>query len=76
MRRLASFIGDPRESAETIGALHEDVCKFSSAEDPGYRALAKALASVITGEEDGVSEMERLEEVRLANDFAETCVEQ
>ncbi|KAK4150999.1 hypothetical protein C8A00DRAFT_45720 [Chaetomidium leptoderma] len=52
IRRLASFIGDPREKAETICALHDDICKFSSAEDSGYHALAKTLAGFITGEED------------------------
>ncbi|KAL2019557.1 hypothetical protein VTK56DRAFT_9524 [Thermocarpiscus australiensis] len=51
-RHLASFIGDPRENAETIGAFHESICKFNSAEDPGYRALARTLAAFITGEED------------------------
>ncbi|KAK4095900.1 S-adenosyl-L-methionine-dependent methyltransferase [Parathielavia hyrcaniae] len=52
IRRLASFLGDPRENAETICALHDGVCKFTSAEDPGYRALAKTLAVFITAEED------------------------
>ncbi|KAH6844814.1 hypothetical protein B0I37DRAFT_311013 [Chaetomium sp. MPI-CAGE-AT-0009] len=53
LRRLASFIGDPREHAETICALHDGMCKFGSADDQGYRALAKTLAAFITAEEDG-----------------------
>ncbi|KAK4032311.1 hypothetical protein C8A01DRAFT_50875 [Parachaetomium inaequale] len=53
IRRLASFIGDPRENAETICALHDDISKFGSADDQGYRALAKTLAAFITAEEDG-----------------------
>ncbi|GAB1317198.1 hypothetical protein MFIFM68171_07408 [Madurella fahalii] len=52
IRRLASFIGDPRENAETIGALHDNICKFASAEDLGYRALVKSLAAFIAAEED------------------------
>jgi len=52
IRRLASFIGDPRESAETISALHSDMCKFGSADDPGYRALASALVRLANNEED------------------------
>ncbi|KAH6649564.1 hypothetical protein F5144DRAFT_479076 [Chaetomium tenue] len=55
IRRLASFIGDPREHAETIYALHDNICRFGSADDRGYRALAKTLAAFITAEEDGVS---------------------
>ncbi|KAK4124100.1 S-adenosyl-L-methionine-dependent methyltransferase [Parathielavia appendiculata] len=51
IRRLASFIGDPREGAETICALHDSICKFVSAENPGYRALARTLAAFITVEE-------------------------
>ncbi|KAK3305578.1 uncharacterized protein B0T15DRAFT_574885 [Chaetomium strumarium] len=57
MRRLASFIGDPRESAETIYALHDDICKFGSAGDAGYRALARTLAAFVSGEEDGRHEL-------------------
>ncbi|KAL2145400.1 hypothetical protein VTI28DRAFT_7327 [Corynascus sepedonium] len=53
IRRLSSFIGDPRENPETIYALHDNICKFGSAEDQGYRTLAKTLAAVITSEEDG-----------------------
>ncbi|KAK3290129.1 uncharacterized protein B0H64DRAFT_332713 [Chaetomium fimeti] len=53
IRRLASFIGDPREHAETICALHDNICQFRSADDKGYRALAKTLAAFITTEEDG-----------------------
>ncbi|KAL2179501.1 uncharacterized protein P884DRAFT_194557 [Thermothelomyces heterothallicus CBS 202.75] len=53
IRRLASFIGDPRENPETIYALHNDICKFGSAQDQGYRALVKTLAAIITTEEDG-----------------------
>ncbi|KAK4136137.1 S-adenosyl-L-methionine-dependent methyltransferase [Trichocladium antarcticum] len=52
LRRLASFIGDPREDAETIGALHSDICKFGSAEDAGYQALARVLVLCATAEED------------------------
>ncbi|KAK0649120.1 hypothetical protein B0T16DRAFT_349714 [Cercophora newfieldiana] len=52
VRRLASFIGDPRECAETISALHSDMCKFSSADDPGYRALASSLVRLASNEED------------------------
>jgi hypothetical protein len=54
IRRLASFIGDPREKAETICALHDGICRFSSAEDPGYRTLVKSLAAFITREEERV----------------------
>ncbi|KAK4235092.1 hypothetical protein C8A03DRAFT_37077 [Achaetomium macrosporum] len=53
VRRLASFLGDPREDAETIYALHDDICKFVTAEDAGYRALARTLAAFISAEEDG-----------------------
>ncbi|KAL2151620.1 hypothetical protein VTH82DRAFT_6718 [Thermothelomyces myriococcoides] len=53
IRRLASFIGDPRENAETINAPHNDICKFGSAQDQGYRALVTTLATIITTEEDG-----------------------
>ncbi|KAK3376065.1 hypothetical protein B0T24DRAFT_591752 [Lasiosphaeria ovina] len=52
VRRLGSFIGDPRESAETIGSSHADMCKFGSSDDPGYRALASSLVRFITNEED------------------------
>ncbi|SPQ25799.1 771a2d65-5aab-4476-b9b5-ec5e31617f89 [Thermothielavioides terrestris] len=52
IRRLASFIGDPREDAETIYALHADICRFGSAEDAGYRALMKTLTAIICKEED------------------------
>ncbi|KAK5651473.1 hypothetical protein OQA88_12480 [Cercophora sp. LCS_1] len=52
IRRLASFIGDPRESAETISALHGDLCKFGSSDDPGYRALASTIARFVSSEED------------------------
>ncbi|KAB5542524.1 hypothetical protein GE09DRAFT_244782 [Coniochaeta sp. 2T2.1] len=47
VRRQASFIGNPRESAETIAANHLDMCQFSSAEDSGYRSLANTLARYI-----------------------------
>ncbi|KAK3385210.1 hypothetical protein B0H63DRAFT_510092 [Podospora didyma] len=52
IRRLSSYIGDPRENAETIGASHADMCKFGSSDDPGYRALASALVGFITNEEE------------------------
>ncbi|KAK1830499.1 hypothetical protein QBC39DRAFT_410291 [Podospora conica] len=52
IRRLASFIGDPRENAETIGALHGDLCKFASPDDHGYRALASTLSRMIESEEE------------------------
>ncbi|KAK0610367.1 hypothetical protein B0T17DRAFT_110933 [Bombardia bombarda] len=51
-RRLASSIGDAREKAETISAIHGDVCKFGSLDDPGYRALASSLVSFIGQEEN------------------------
>jgi hypothetical protein len=54
IRRLASFIGDPREKAETICALHDGICRFGSAEDPGYRIFVKSLAGFITREEERV----------------------
>jgi len=47
VRRQSSFIGNPRESAETIAASHLDMCKFSSADDSGYRSLANALARYV-----------------------------
>ncbi|KAK4146664.1 uncharacterized protein C8A04DRAFT_9624 [Dichotomopilus funicola] len=53
IRRLASFIGDPREGAETIAALHDGICRFGSAEDQGYRAVMRALEAFISAEEDG-----------------------
>ncbi|KAK3345965.1 hypothetical protein B0T25DRAFT_266517 [Lasiosphaeria hispida] len=52
IRRLASFLGDPRENAETISALHSDMCKFGSYDDPGYRSLSNALARLVGNEED------------------------
>ncbi|KAL2131702.1 hypothetical protein VTI74DRAFT_4721 [Chaetomium olivicolor] len=52
LRRLASFLGDPRENAETICALHDNICRFGSADEPGYRALARSLAAFITREEE------------------------
>ncbi|KAK3690513.1 hypothetical protein B0T22DRAFT_424409 [Podospora appendiculata] len=51
-RRLASIIGDARENAETISAIHSDVSKFSSHDDPGYRSLANCLADLVGREED------------------------
>ncbi|KAK4207199.1 hypothetical protein QBC37DRAFT_355718 [Rhypophila decipiens] len=51
-RRLASFLGDPREAAETISATHGDVCRFSSSNDSGYRSLGLFLGAVIRSEED------------------------
>ncbi|KAK3319530.1 hypothetical protein B0T19DRAFT_268759 [Cercophora scortea] len=51
-RRLASIIGDAREHAETISAIHSDVSKFSSHDDPGYRSLANCLADLVGREED------------------------
>ncbi|KAK1753599.1 hypothetical protein QBC47DRAFT_430393 [Echria macrotheca] len=51
IRRLASFIGDPRENAETISALHGDLCKFGSLDDPGYHAVASSLARLVSNEE-------------------------
>jgi hypothetical protein len=50
VRRQSSFIGNPREAAETIAASHLDICKFSSAEDSGYRSLANCLARYICTE--------------------------
>lgn len=47
VRRQASFIGIPRESAETIFTGHLDMCRFSSAEDSGYRSLANTLARYV-----------------------------
>lgn len=47
VRRQSSLIGSPRESAETIAASHLDMCRFSSAEDSGYRSLANTLARSI-----------------------------
>jgi hypothetical protein len=55
IRRLSSFIGDPCENAETIQALHNDICKFGVPTDPGYRAVVRALAGFITIEEEAVS---------------------
>ncbi|KAK4187864.1 hypothetical protein QBC35DRAFT_219195 [Podospora australis] len=52
LRRSASFIGDPRENAQTIGALHENICKFSSMEDPGYQCLASSLVEFVQDEEE------------------------
>lgn len=52
IRRLASFIGDPRESAETISVMHSDICKFSSADDSAFRALASTLVRFANNEED------------------------
>ncbi|KAK4203176.1 hypothetical protein QBC40DRAFT_219804 [Triangularia verruculosa] len=52
MRRLASFIGDPREKAATIGALHNSIAKFWSMEDAGYHALVAFLADAVRNEED------------------------
>ncbi|KAM7196341.1 hypothetical protein V8F33_006250 [Rhypophila sp. PSN 637] len=51
-RRLASFLGDPRETAETINAAHGQVCKFSSSDNSGYRSLGSFLGAVIRSEED------------------------
>ncbi|VBB81412.1 Putative protein of unknown function [Podospora comata] len=52
VRRLASFIGDPREKATTIGALHNNVAKFWSMEDVGYQALITCLAEFVRDEEE------------------------
>ncbi|KAK3313963.1 hypothetical protein B0H66DRAFT_503773 [Apodospora peruviana] len=51
-RRLASFLGDPRESAETISATHGDVCRFGSSDDPGFRSISCTVATLISREED------------------------
>ncbi|KAM7205114.1 hypothetical protein V8F20_003251 [Naviculisporaceae sp. PSN 640] len=51
-RRLSSFLGDPRENAETISATHGDICKFSSSEDSGYKSLVHFLGRLISLEED------------------------
>ncbi|KAK3994492.1 hypothetical protein QBC44DRAFT_44695 [Cladorrhinum sp. PSN332] len=52
IRRIASFFGDPRENAETIGAFHENMCRFGSMEDPGYQALACSIIESVRNEED------------------------
>ncbi|KAL2268079.1 hypothetical protein VTJ83DRAFT_2925 [Remersonia thermophila] len=51
VRRMASFLGDPREGAETLYALHDDIGRFASSEDRGYQALVKALTSFVANEE-------------------------
>ncbi|KAL1842270.1 hypothetical protein VTJ49DRAFT_5655 [Mycothermus thermophilus] len=51
IRRMASFLGDPREGAETICALHDDIGRFGSSEDQGYQALIKTLTLFIANEE-------------------------
>ncbi|KAK4161637.1 hypothetical protein QBC43DRAFT_357513 [Cladorrhinum sp. PSN259] len=52
VRRIASFFGDPRENAETIGALHENICRYDSMEDPGYQAVACSLVEYVRHEEE------------------------
>ncbi|KAK4222399.1 hypothetical protein QBC38DRAFT_519237 [Podospora fimiseda] len=52
MRHIASFFGDPRENAEIIGALHENMCRFGSMEDPGYQSLACAIIGCVRNEEE------------------------
>jgi len=34
--------------------MHTDICRFGSADDPGYRALAHALTGLIRHEEERV----------------------
>ncbi|KAK0669940.1 hypothetical protein QBC41DRAFT_302068 [Cercophora samala] len=65
-RRLASFIGDPREKATTIGALHNNVAKFWSMEDTGYQALATCLAEFVWNEEHRRHVLDRKETECLA----------
>ncbi|KAK0716708.1 hypothetical protein B0T21DRAFT_65907 [Apiosordaria backusii] len=52
IRRLSSFIGDPREKATTIGALHNNISRFWSMEDVGYQALASCLVEFVRNEEE------------------------
>ncbi|KAK4177158.1 hypothetical protein QBC36DRAFT_372366 [Triangularia setosa] len=52
IRRLASFIGDPREEATTIGAFNKNIAKFWSMEDVGYQALASCLVEFVRNEEE------------------------
>ncbi|KAL2163754.1 hypothetical protein VTH06DRAFT_5813 [Thermothelomyces fergusii] len=49
-----SFIGDSRETPETIYGLYNDICRFGLAQDQAYRSLDKTLAAISTTEEDRV----------------------
>lgn len=50
LRRQSSFLGHPRETAETIQADHLSMCRFHSADNTGYRALVNTLARFIHSE--------------------------
>jgi hypothetical protein len=47
--RDSSSLDDPREHAETIEANHITMCKFSGADDPGYKQVGGELRGFVDG---------------------------
>jgi protein SERAC1 len=50
VRREASFIGEPREQAESLDGDHLNICKFASADEKDYKAFIAALSIFIHDE--------------------------
>ena len=44
---MSSSLDDPRERPQHINKNHIDMCKFSGAEDPGYRQVRGELKELM-----------------------------
>jgi len=56
----SSSLDDPREHAETISANHMDMCRFTSASDPGYQKISAEIKLILQSVKDDGREQRNL----------------
>ena len=50
---FSSIIGDAAEGQEGIDANHNQMCKFSGRDDPGYKKVLRTIRDFVTDAETG-----------------------